>query len=232
MKLAIMQPYIFPYIGYFQLINAVDKFVVYDDVNFINKGWINRNNLLIANKPFLFTIPLQDASQNRLIRDIRLVKEEGWKHKFLRTIEQSYKKAPRFNEIFSLINGVLFSGAENIGTLASQSLRAVTEYLGIPAEFVDTSAVYCNNHLKAQERILDICMREKADHYINPVGGMEIYTRQLFEDRGVKLNFLRSQAGPYRQFDGEFTPNLSMIDVLMFNAKETIGQMLQSYELI
>lgn len=232
MKLAIMQPYIFPYIGYFQLIDAVDKFVVYDDVNFINKGWINRNNLLIAGKPFLFTIPLKDASQNRLIRDIELVKEEGWKDKFLRTVEQSYKKAPRFKEVFALINDVLFSGAEHIGALASSSLRAVIGYLGISTQFAPTSDVYNNSHLKAQERILDICMQEKADHYINPVGGMEIYSRDLFQGHGIKLNFLRSQAGPYRQFNGEFTPNLSMIDVLMFNGKDEIGPMLQSYELI
>ena len=232
MKLAIMQPYIFPYIGYYQLIGAVDKFVIYDDVNFISKGWINRNNLLVGNKSHLFTIPLREASQNRLIRDIRLIDEEGWKHKLLKTVEQSYKKAPFFPSVFPMIGSVLFSGVAHIGELASISLRTVSDYLGLRTEFVASSAVYDNSHLKAQQRILDICRIEKADHYINPVGGMEIYSRELFADAGIRLNFLRSKADRYRQADGVFVPNLSMIDVLMFNEKETIGRMLQSYELI
>jgi len=232
MKLAIMQPYIFPYTGYYQLIGAVDRFVIYDDVNFINKGWINRNNLLVGNKAHLFTIPLKDASQNKWIRDTLLTGDEGWKTKLLRTVEQSYKKAPFFREVFPLISGVLLSETAHIGELASKSLTAVSDYLGLRTEFVATSVVYGNNHLKAQERILDICRREKADHYINPVGGMEIYSRELFTNAGIRLNFIRSKAGPYRQLGGDFVPNLSIIDVLMFNHKETICPMLQSYELI
>ncbi len=232
MRLAIMQPYIFPYIGYYQLINAVDKFVVYDDVNYINKGWINRNNILVNNQAFLFTIPLKDASQNRHIRDIALVTDDSWKKKFLKTIEQAYKKAPHFDIVFSLINDVIHPAITNINQLTALSLQSVSNYLGISSVFVNSSVIYDNQHLKAQERILDICFREKADHYINSIGGMEIYSKELFEKHGIRLNFLKTKPIAYKQFNKEFVPHLSMIDVLMFNDKEEIKQMLNQYELV
>ncbi len=232
MRLAIMQPYIFPYIGYYQLINAVDKFVVYDDVNYINKGWVNRNNILVNNQAFLFTIPLKDASQNRHIRDIALVTDDSWKKKFLKTIEQAYKKAPHFDTVFSLINDILYPAVTNINQLSLLSLQSVSNYLNITTAFVNSSTIYCNQHLKAQERILDICVSEKADHYINPIGGMEIYSKELFEKSGIRLNFLKTKPIEYKQFNKEFVPHLSMIDVLMFNDKEEIKQMLNQYELV
>jgi hypothetical protein len=231
MRLAIMQPYIFPYIGYFQLINSVDKFVIYDDVNYINKGWINRNQIIVNNKAFLFTVPLKGASQNRLIRDIE-VSGNGWKVKFLSTIEMAYKKAPQFIEIFPLIRGVLQSDAGYIGQLAYLSLAAVTRYLELHTIFEKTSAIYTNNNLKSQHRILDICLREGASQYINPIGGQEIYSSELFEKSEIKLNFLETNGVTYKQFGHEFIPNLSIIDVLMFNSKERIRGMLELYELL
>lgn len=232
MRLGIMQPYIFPYIGYYQLINTVDKFVVYDDVCFIKRGWINRNNILVNKKSFLFSVPLKDPSQNRLIRDIELVEEKNWGTKFLKTIELSYKKAKHFSSVFSLLEDVINSEAANISQLAYKSLRSVVDYLGLPAELEQTSEIYNNANLKAQDRILDICKREKTDHYINPIGGMEIYSRELFERSGIKLNFLKTKTITYKQFDHEFVPNLSIIDVLMFNSREEIWEMLNLYELV
>lgn len=102
MKIAVMQPYLFPYIGYFQLLNAVDMFVVFDDVNFIKKGWINRNNILVNRQKYLFTVPLKDASQNKLIKEVQIA-DDGWQEKFLKTVAQSYKKAEFFDEAFALI---------------------------------------------------------------------------------------------------------------------------------
>jgi hypothetical protein len=231
MKLAIMQPYFFPYIGYYQLINAVDKFVLYDDVNYINRGWINRNNILVGNKACLFTIPLKNASQNRLIRDIEL-SDNSWQGKFLKTLEQAYKKAPQFNHVFPLIRKNLESEATHIYQLTSLSLITVAEYLGLSAEFVDSSSIYNNHHLKAQQRILDICIREKTTHYINSIGGMELYSKNSFEQSGIKLNFIKTRDFSYQQFNKEFVPDLSMIDVLMFNAKDEIRKMLDLYELV
>jgi hypothetical protein len=227
-----MQPYFFPYIGYYQLINIVEKFVVYDDVNFINRGWINRNNVLVNNKAYLFSIPLRESSQNKEIRDIGLIDIENWRLKFLKTIELSYKKAKYFNIGFEILRGTLNKQAENISQLAFHSLRAVIDYLDLNTEMVETSSVYGNTKLKAQERILDICKREKSEHYINPIGGIEIYSKELFERSSVKLSFLKTKPLHYRQFSDQFVPNLSMIDVMMFNSKEQIIDMLNLCELV
>ncbi len=227
-----MQPYIFPYIGYFQLIGAVDKFIFYDDVNFINKGWINRNNILVNNKAHLFTIPLKDSSQNRQIKDILLADGKDWTNKILRTLEHSYKKAPFFVETLSLVNEVFDSGFTHIHQIAKRSTVIISRYLEIINEFIETSSFYDNCQLKGQHRILDICRRENADQYINPIGGQEIYTKDLFEDSGIELNFIKSNSIIYKQFGKEFTPNLSILDVLMFNSRETVKKMLGEYQLI
>jgi hypothetical protein len=181
MTIAIMQPYIFPYIGYFQLINAVDKFVIYDDVNFINKGWINRNNILVSGRAHLFTIPLKDASQNKLIYEVELAVNDPWKKKFLKTIQQSYLKAPNYQQAFLLIEEIVNFQAETISELTLHALQKICAYLKITTEIVPSSSVYNNTALKAQDRILDICKQEKAVHYINPVGGMELYEKNKAE---------------------------------------------------
>jgi hypothetical protein len=232
MRLAIMQPYIFPYLGYFQLISAVDKFVIYDDVNYINRGWINRNNILLNSKSFLFGIPLIDASQNKLINEIEIVKDEAWKIKLLKTFDQAYRRAPYFNGIFDLIVNVINSRSLNISDMAFLSIKVVVEYIGIDTEFVNTSNIYDNRNLRGQKRILDICEREKSEHYINPIGGLEIYSKELFEKSNIKLSFLRSMQKSYKQFNAEFVPNLSIIDLLMFNSKESLKEMLEEFELI
>jgi hypothetical protein len=232
MTLAIMQPYIFPYIGYFQLIHAVDKFVIYDDVNFINRGWINRNRILMNGKDFLFTIPLKDASQNKLINEIEVNWDENWKGKFLKTLEQAYKKAPHYQEIVGLIERSITPDKEIISKVVVNNLRLINDYLDISTEIVDSSAIYQNTHLKAQERILDICKQEQANHYINPIGGTELYNYQYFEESEIKLNFIKTDRIEYPQFKNEFVPFLSIIDVLMFNSKENIKSFLNQYELV
>ncbi|HLX53324.1 MAG TPA: WbqC family protein [Aquella sp.] len=227
-----MQPYIFPYLGYYQLINAVDKFVIYDDVNYIKRGWINRNNILVGNSIFLFTIPVQEASQNKLINEIRLGQDRGWREKLLKTIEQGYKKAPFFSEIFVLLNQIIFTQVSYISQLAFESLVQIAGYLSIGTEFVPSSSIYDNRQIKAQERILDICAREGATQYINPIGGLEFYSRHLFDELGVKINFLKTMPVAYKQFGRDFVPLLSIIDILMFNSKEEVIKMLSSYELL
>jgi WbqC-like protein family len=232
MRLAIMQPYTFPYLGYFQLISVVDKFVIYDDVNFIIRGWINRNNILINNKASLFTIPLKNASQNRIIRDIELSNDTPWKYKFLKTIEYSYKKAPYFDDVFPLIDHVVSFDTSYIYQLALLSIKTVLDYIKIPTEIVNSSDIYKNKEFQAQERILDICKYEKALQYINPIGGMEIYSRDFFENEGIKIFFLKSRMPVYKQFNHEFVSSLSIIDILMFNSREDVQQMLLQYELV
>ena len=232
MKLGIMQPYIFPYIGYFQLINAVDKFVIYDDVNFINKGWINRNRILNNGKDSLFTIPLKEASQNKLINEIDVNWDSAWKSKFIKTLEQCYKKAPFYSEILPIIEQTLSIDNEPVSKVIEHNLRLICNYLDIKTEIISSSAIYQNTHLKAQERILDICLQEKSSQYINPIGGLELYDKDFFEAKNLQLSFIKSNPIEYPQFKNEFVPWLSMIDVLMFNSKEKIKEFLDNYELV
>lgn len=232
MKIAIMQPYFMPYIGYFQLINAVDKFVVLDDVNYINKGWINRNNILLNGKPHLFTIPLEGASQNKKIGDIKVSTEHKWKEKLLKQIELNYKKAPFFSAGFSLFEKTIHSGYQKIAELNCNAIKMICEYLGITTTIVSSGSGYNNQHLKGQERILDICRQEQANNYINPIGGTELYDKTLFLSKGIQLNFLKTLPITYKQFNNEFVPWLSMIDVLMFNSAEEVKLMLNVYSLV
>jgi hypothetical protein len=236
MKLAIMQPYLFPYIGYFQLINVVDKFVIYDDVNFIKQGWINRNNILVQGKPLMFTVPLVNQSSFAKINEIEVNSKlyDSWRKKFLRTIEQSYKKAPYFKEVFDIVSTVVdVQGNENsISDLATKSLVATSNYLGLKTEFVFTSEVYGNQILSGPERVIDICKKENATNYINPIGGQELYSQEVFEQSGLDLKFIKSLPLSYDQFNGDFVPWLSMIDILMFNSIEQTKLLLDKYELL
>jgi hypothetical protein len=231
MKLAIMQPYLFPYIGYYQLLRAADKFIVLDDVNFIKKGWINRNYILINGQRSLFTVPLQNASQNRLIKDIEVVSDSEWKEKFLKSIAFSYKKAPFFAETYDLIEKVVRSGETYISKMIVFSFQLLKEALELKTAIVPTSAIYNNSGLKAQNKILDICKQENADQYINPIGGTELYDRQFFRENGIELFFLRTQPITYCQFNEEFEPYLSIIDVLMFNGFAKSQELLSKFTL-
>jgi hypothetical protein len=233
MKVAIMQPYIFPYIGYFQLIQAVDKFIFYDDVNFIKKGWINRNQILINNQAHLITIPLNKASQNILIKDTLISYEENWAKKLLNNLEHNYKKAPYFNDAYSLIKQILEKNFNTISDFAINSIIEVSNYLEINTNFELSSEKYMDSiYLKKELRLIGICKKNNATDYINPIGGKEIYTKEDFKNKGLKLKFIEPQINEYKQFNSGFISGLSIIDVLMFNSKEEVRKMLNNYELI
>lgn len=232
MKLGIMQPYFLPYIGYFQLINTVDKFVILDDVNFINKGWINRNRILVNGQSQLITIPLIEASQNKHISEIELVIDLKWKEKLLKTIEFNYKKAQYFKDVYPIIESIVLFEIPNLSTYIHNSLLQICHYLDINTMIEISSAKYKNGHLKADEKILDICLQENAQIYINPIGGTELYNKLMFEKNGIQLNFIQTEKIEYKQFNNEFVPCLSMIDVLMFNSLNRIKEMLLNFNLV
>lgn len=231
MKLAIMQPYFFPYLGYFQLLNAVDKFIIYDDVNFIKQGWVNRNFILMDCKPLRMTIPIRQASSFRPIYETQIASIPGWKKRFLQAISQGYGKAPFFKEVYFLVETVIEKDYITIAQLASSSILAVLEYLELPLEVEPTSRHYMNQHLKGQERVLDICRIECCKKYYNLPGGTGLYERQAFEQSGIDLGFVQPGDVSYRQFECKFVPNLSMIDVLMFNDRKTVISYLDQYEI-
>lgn len=232
MKVAIMQPYFFPYIGYFQLINAVDTFVVYDDVNFIKKGWINRNSILVNKQSFLFNIPLSSASQNNKICEIKISEDVNWKSNFLKTIQFSYKKAPFFDVVFPILNKIIHYEEEKLSNFILFSLEEICKYLLINTKFIISSEIHKDNSLKGQDKIIEICKKLKCESYINPIGGLELYNVDVFVANDLSLNFIKSNAIVYTQFKDDFIPWLSIIDVLMFNSVEQINEMLGDYELL
>ncbi|WP_461088108.1 WbqC family protein [Spirosoma gilvum] len=234
MTLAIMQPYFLPYIGYMQLIKAVDKFVLYDDVAFINRGWINRNRLAINGQEHLFTVPLKDASQNKRINEVHIADDPKWRGKLLKTIEQGYRKAPYYQTVMPLVEKIINFTTDSIAELVYFSLIELTQYLELPTAIVQSSGIYNNVELKAQERILDICQQEKATGYINPIGGTELYDKPTFAQAGIELNFIKSNKFEYPQVNNRnpFIPWLSIVDILMNNDLTSVKTMLDEYELV
>lgn len=228
MKLAVMQPYLFPYLGYFQLIRAVDAFVVYDDVNYIKGGWINRNFILANGEKQLFTLPLLEASPNKLINQIEI----GGRQKILQSIRHSYGKAPYFNTVYPILEDILEQQETNLGRFLEYHLRQICAHLGLEAEWYVSSELKKNNELRGQDKILAICETLGAGHYINAPGGKVLYDKETFAERGLQLSFIQPRIGRYLQFGKDFVSNLSIIDVMMFNDKDRCAALLEEYELV
>jgi hypothetical protein len=231
LNVAVMQPYFFPYAGYFQLLSAVDLFVFLEDAAFIKKGWINRNTILLGERPHLVTVPVRDASQNRTIQDTEVAADAAWTRRTLRTLETAYRGAPHFEPVLELVSSVLTAGHRSIASLARASVDTVAGFLGI-ATRTESSTAYGNASLRGEERIVDICMREGATRYVNPIGGLELYRAASFEARGIELRFLRSGDVRYQQRGDDFVPRLSIIDVLMWNGREGTARLLRDYSLV
>lgn len=232
MKLGINQPYFFPYIGYLQLINAVDTFVVYDDVNYIKQGWITRNYILVNGKKHLIILQLKGASSFKQINQIKVGNN---RHKLIKTMFHSYTKAPYFNEVFPVIENSLKFGDDNLAGFITNSLQEIADYLDIKTKIIMSSnikEIKKNSHLKGLDKGLNICNVLNADVYINAIGGKELYSKEEFKKYFIALYFIKTKNITYRQFNNEFTPNLSIIDVLMFNSKDTVKKLLNEYELI
>ncbi|MBD8082328.1 WbqC family protein [Chryseobacterium caseinilyticum] len=232
MVTAVMQPYIFPYLGYFQMINASDTFVFYDDVQFIKGGWINRNRIIVGNQVKYFTIPLLKATPNKLINEIYIDTHSKDFKNILKTINQSYKKSPYFTDVFPLLEDT-FAGTENrIGEMAINSIKNVSEYLGISTLFLKSSVEFKDiTGLERTARLIEICNSTNADYYINAPGGRELYSKVDFLDKGISLQFIESQLSQYKQGTDEFFAGLSIVDVLMHNSREEVLGMLNLYSL-
>lgn len=230
--LAIMQPYFFPYIGYWQLIRAVDRFVIYDDVSYINRGWINRNRLLINGAPSYFTAPLQGASQNRRICDTHLQPSADWRNKLVRTVENTYRKATCFDEVFPVVENLIRHETDDLADYLAHQLQTLAAFMGLDTEFVVSSRCYGNDELAGQDRILDICTREGAGTYVNPQGGLTLYESEAFHRAGIDLRFIVMRPLPYKQRSAGFVPGLSIVDALMETGPHGIGLHLGAYELI
>lgn len=233
MSVAIMQPYFFPYLGYFQLVQAADHFVFYDDVMFIKKGWINRNRILMHGNDFLFSIPLEKQSQHKSIRKSTVAYGAEFPSKWLQQIESAYKKAPHFQEVLELIHRVIQENPVSIADLAAKSVMETWTYLGLEQKFYMSSELKTKPDVDRALRLIHITQELGDSHYINAVNGQSLYDKPFFAAQGVQLDFLSPKLQPYPQGNqSEFMAGLSMIDVLMWNSKEEVIQQVKNFDLI
>lgn len=227
-----MQPYFMPYIGYFQLIGAVDKLVIYDNIQYTKKGWINRNRVLVNGSEHYISLPIKKDSDYLNVNERFLA--ESWqvdKKKMLRRIKESYRKAPYFIETFELIEKCLMCEEKNLFDFILYSLHTLMKHIDIDTELIISSDIPIDHKLRGAEKVVAICKQEGAEIYINPIGGVELYDKLNFRDNGLKLHFQKSNHIVYKQFNTDFVPWLSIIDVMMFNSKVEIRKMLNEYEL-
>lgn len=229
MRLAIMQPYFLPYIGYYQLMKASDIFVYYDDVNFIKQSWINRNRILLNGVDHIFTLELRGASSFKKIIEVEIGNN---RKKLFKTFQQAYSNAPQFNNLEYLLFSIFNSTQNNLSRYIIETQNLITNFLGINTKFIISSEIEKNNALKGQNKVIDICHNLKATSYINSFGGQNLYSKSDFLKSGVSLVFIKPGKAEYKQFNNVFIPWLSIIDVMMFNSISEIDKMLDNYEII
>jgi hypothetical protein len=229
---AIMQPYFLPYIGYFQLIAAANRFVVYDNIKYTKKGWINRNRLLLNGQDAVFSLPLKKDNDSLDVCERELAADFN-RAKLLNQFRGAYQKAPYFDQTFPLIESIVQYPEANLFGYIRHSITQVCQHLAIDTPIEISSHIDIDHDLKAQDKVLAICQALGADTYVNAIGGMELYSREEFQARGITLKFIRSKSFEYPQFGGAFVPWLSILDVLMFNPAAHVHDVIHSgFELI
>ena len=228
-----MQPYFFPYIGYFQLLNAVDEFIIYDNIQFTKKGWINRNRILVNGKDEYITLPLKKDSDFLDVKDRYLAND--WKieqKKMLNRITESYRKAPFFETTFPLIENIILHNETQLFLFTLNSVETIKNYLGISTPLTISSSLPINHQLKGPDKVIALCKQKQAKTYINAIGGIDLYSKDEFRSHNIDLKFIKTNSITYPQFKYEFIPYLSIIDVLMFNEKEDVKKLLNNYQLV
>ncbi|MBA3023712.1 MAG: WbqC family protein [Proteobacteria bacterium] len=232
MRLAIMQPYFFSYIGYFQLIAAVDQFIVYDNIKYTKKGWINRNRMLQNGKDVMFSLPLKSDSDSLDVCERELAGDFN-RDKLLNQFKGAYRRAPYFEQTFPLLEQIVRYEDPNLFRFLHHSIVKICEHLGITTEIRISSGIAIDHSLKSQDKVLALCEAAGASTYVNTIGGMELYSKETFREKGIELKFIKSKPFEYAQFGAEFVPWLSIIDVMMFKPLDTIRTCITTnYELI
>ena len=230
-RLAIMQPYFLSYVGYFQLIQSVDLFIIYDNIKYTKKGWINRNRFLQNGQAMTFSLPLKSAS-DRLNVAARELSSSFDRDKFISQIEEAYRKAPHFSPAMALLENIVRHDEVNLFEYIYTSVQMVCSYLGVGTRILKSSELGIDHTLAGKSKVIALCQHVGADTYINAIGGKSLYDREEFGLNGIDLRFLKSNPLEYRQFDESFIPWLSIIDVMMFNSVQDIkGYLRAGYEL-
>lgn len=232
MKLAIMQPYFLPYIGYFQLIAAADVFLIYDNIKYTKKGWINRNRMLLNGTDAMFSVSLKKDSDSLDVVERELSADFN-REKLLNQFKGAYASAPYFTQTFPLLERIVRNKENNLFRFIQRSIIDLCEHLDINTEIRISSQIDINHDLKNQDKVLALCEATGASTYYNAIGGMELYSADDFRSRGIDLKFIKSKPFTYTQLGNEFVPWLSITDVLMFNPLDTVREYIfNNYELI
>lgn len=233
MIIGIMQPYFFPYLGYWQHMNAVDRYVVYDDVNYIKGGRINRNEILINGRPNRINLLLQDPSPNKLINEINIIDDYRAMDKMMKTIDMAYHKAPYYSECMPVLEKIICNKESSLSRYLFHSFIILKEYLNIQTELILSSEIDKDCNLHGYRKVIDICKLLEGDVYYNSISGLPLYTPHLkdFNEAGIKVYFTKKNEIMYKQFNNEFIDNLSIIDVMMFNSRSECNRLLSSYHL-
>jgi len=233
MTVGIMQPYLLPYIGYWQLLKLVDVFVIYDNIEFSKSGWFHRNYFLIGGDKKLFTISLKKDS-NSLDVINRFLAEDSEKQiqKTLMQIKSAYRKAPYFDTVYPILQDIFSNKEKNLFGYIFFSIEKICQYLGINTKIVRSSNIKINHNLKAQAKVIAINKALKAKAYINTIGGRGLYDKNSFSAEAIDLKFIEPKLIEYKQFNTPFQSHMSIIDIMMFNSIEQISDMLENYTLI
>ena len=255
MKLAIMQPYFFPYIGYYQTIAAVDKYILYDNLAYIKRGWMNRNRLLVVKgEPVYFIVPVKNRSSLKKISEIEIDDTQAWRKRILNSVFMNYKKTPYFEDVYSLFENIISSEVSFLAELNAKSIIAIGKYLDIKTDIITDISKYFDLEKKLEDdcldwserfspvklmnpeikviRVIEICRTEGADVYINAIGGQDLYDKYEFARNGINLLFIQLKEFSYPQSTKIFYPRLSIIDVLMNCGKEGTKELLNQYNLL
>ena len=228
-----MQPYFIPYIGYFQLISSVDEFIIYDNIQYTKKGWINRNRISVNGKDQFITIPIKKDSDYLDVSE-RMI-SDNWgkeKYKILNIIKSFYGKAPNFKEAYGVIEDCLNIEEENLFNFIYETILIINNFLDIKTKIIISSDIDIDHNLRSKNKVIEICKNRNAEIYVNSIGGISLYDKEEFKDNGIILNFIKSNPIKYQQSNSEFIPWLSILDVMMFNSKEKIKEYLKEYTLV
>lgn len=224
-RVALMQPYFLPYLGYFQLIAAADLFVIYDNVQFIKNGWIERNRYLLGQEPKWFGVPLSKCSHSLHIRDKRIAAHFN-PDEILNKLAFAYRQAPYANRVLPWLESLLVESTDSIAELNEQVMRACCDLLELDTPIINASQLPMSPNLKGQGRVLDVVQAVAGTHYLNPLAGEHLYDAIAFKECGITLELLQASLPPYAQGsdDKPFIPGLSILDALMFNPAHTVGE--------
>lgn len=226
-----MQPYFLPYVGYWQLLAAVDQFVIYDNIQYTKKGWINRNRFLRNGADAYFTVPLKKGSDFLTIAE-RTIADDFDPDQMLEQLASAYRKAPSFAAVFPVLETIVRCGQRNLFEYLHHGLRVTAGYLDIRTPLIVSSTVPIDHTLKAEGKVIALSVALGATRYVNFVGGRALYSAPAFAERGVDLRFIQSRPIEYRQYADPFVPSLSILDVMMFNSRDAVRELVGAYDLV